>query len=227
MAIKYEDVVPWGRNYSEYVKMFSLELKDLNKKIIGCGDGPASFNYEGTKLRYNITSVDPIYNFTKLEIEKRIEETYKVVLEQTSKNFEKFIWEDFKNIDELAKTRIKAMKLFLNDYDNGLKEKRYIQGQLPKLNFLDNQFELALCSHFLFLYSDNMDLKFHIDSINEMLRISREVRIFPIIDNNLNISKHYSKVCEYFKNKNYIIEEIRVDYQFQKGGNRMIKIIRE
>ncbi len=223
MPVKYENVVPWGRNFNEYVKMFSLSMDDLNKKIIGCGDGPASFNYEASLKGCKIISVDPVYEFGKEEIEKRIEETYDIVMEQTIKNSKKFIWKEFKNFEELGKTRMDAMKLFLNDYDKGKQEKRYIIGELPKLDFEDNKFDIALCSHFLFLYSDNLNLEFHIEAIKEMLRIAKEVRIFPIIDTNLNISKHYYKVVEYF-GKNYKIKEMSVNYEFQKGGNKMIVI---
>jgi hypothetical protein len=43
-------VVPWGRTFKEYKKMFSLSESDLKKTILGCGDGPACFNAELTKL---------------------------------------------------------------------------------------------------------------------------------------------------------------------------------
>lgn len=227
MAVIYEKVVPWGRNYDEYSKMFNLTDEDLSKKILGCGDGPASFNAEGTEKRFNITSVDPIYCFTKEEIEKRIEETYELVLKQTRENSKNFLWKEFKNVEELAEARMKAMKFFLSDYEKGLKEKRYIQGELPNINFLKNTFDLTLCSHFLFLYSDNLTLEFHIESIEEMLKISKEVRIFPIIDNNLNLSKHYDKVVNYFNNKNFIVQEEEVEYEIQKGGNKMLKILKK
>ena len=44
MAFKYETVVPWGRSFEEYQRMFALTEQDLNLRIVGCGDGPASFN---------------------------------------------------------------------------------------------------------------------------------------------------------------------------------------
>ena len=44
-----EKVVPWGRSFAEYIRMFSLTEEDLEKRILGCGDGPASFNAELTK----------------------------------------------------------------------------------------------------------------------------------------------------------------------------------
>jgi len=46
MTIKYHDIKPWGRSFEEYVRMFSLTPPDLKRKILGCGDGPASFNAE-------------------------------------------------------------------------------------------------------------------------------------------------------------------------------------
>ncbi len=37
---------PWGRSLDEYQGMFALSPDDLAGKIIGCADGPASFNCE-------------------------------------------------------------------------------------------------------------------------------------------------------------------------------------
>jgi len=64
MAIRYESVVPWGRSYREYVSMFDLTHSDLNKSILGCGDGPASFNYMMYKNGKKAVSIDIIYQLT-------------------------------------------------------------------------------------------------------------------------------------------------------------------
>jgi len=224
MPIEYKNVVPWGRRFDEYCQMFDLTESDFKKAIISCGDGPASFNFEATKKGYSVTSIDPIYFFTKEEIQKRINETYEIVLEETCKNKEYFVWKSIKDIDTLGKLRMEAMQLFLDDFDKGLREKRYIPGELPSLNFQELQFDIAICSHFLFLYSDNLSLEFHIQSIEEMLRIADEVRIFPIINMNLTTSKYYSPTIQHFQNKHLKVSEILVDYEFQKGGNKMLSI---
>ncbi len=52
--MKLEEVVPWGRTLAEYQSMFSLSETDLTAKILGCGDGPASFNAEMMKLGYSV-----------------------------------------------------------------------------------------------------------------------------------------------------------------------------
>ncbi len=68
MAMQLEKVVPLGRSLDEYIKMFALSEADFNQRILGVGDGPASFNAEATKLGFNITSIDPIYQFSGAEI---------------------------------------------------------------------------------------------------------------------------------------------------------------
>lgn len=56
-------VVPSGRSFDEYQRMFALGADDLRLSILGCGDGPASFHAEATPLGRRVTSCDPIYQF--------------------------------------------------------------------------------------------------------------------------------------------------------------------
>lgn len=46
MAVQLDNVVPLGRSLKQYRLVFDLSDEDLNRKIIGVGDGIASFNYE-------------------------------------------------------------------------------------------------------------------------------------------------------------------------------------
>lgn len=95
---------------------------------------------------------------------------------------------------------------------------------MPKLNFKDNEFDLALCSHFLFLYSDFYDYGFHRDSILEMLRISQEVRIFPLLTLMLETSPYLDRIIQEFSNMGYKVNLIQVPYELQKGGNTMLSV---
>ena len=222
MAFKYKDVVPWGRNYTEYIRMFALSGNELRQKILGCGDGPASFNYECNKRGGNVVSIDPIYNLTKAEIQERITETYHEVISQTEKNKDKFRWDIIKSPDELGKTRMNAMKIFLEDFEQGTIDKKYIPASLPNLPFIDNEFDISLCSHFLFLYTDNLSYSFHVDTIKEMLRVSKEVRIFPLLNVNAKKSPYVQRILSDFKEKELAIK--RVNYEFQIGGNELLVI---
>lgn len=80
--MKLADVVPWGRSLAEYCAMFSLQEIDLQGRILGCGDGPASFNAEMTALGRAVVSVDPNYNFSGAEIAQRVAETYDAIIFQ-------------------------------------------------------------------------------------------------------------------------------------------------
>lgn len=223
--MKLETVVPWGRNLQEYKKMFQLSSADLQSKILGCGDGPSSFNEEVTKLNGNITSIDPIYQFTKDEIQQRIDETSSVVSKQLRENKNDFVWKNIKNVDELVDIRLRAMSDFIKDYEDGKKEKRYIHNELPKLVFENDSFDLVLSSHFLFLYSEHFDLQFHIDSILEMCRVSKkEVRIFPLLDLKNSRSKHLEPILKILKDKGFETKIIKTDYEFQKGADEMLCI---
>jgi hypothetical protein len=69
-----DQVVPWGRSFGEYRRMFGLTDDDLKASIVGCGDGPAAFNASVTRLGGRVVSCDPLYRFTADEIGDRIRE---------------------------------------------------------------------------------------------------------------------------------------------------------
>ena len=54
MAFQLAEVVPWGRTFDEYVAMFSLDATDRSRSILGCSDGPASFNAEGIERKVKV-----------------------------------------------------------------------------------------------------------------------------------------------------------------------------
>ena len=222
MPFELKQVVPWGRSFEEYASMFSLTDKDLNSKILGCSDGPASFNVQMKRNRQVCISVDPIFQFTAEEIKKRIDESFDEVLSQTRKNENEFIWQNINSVEELGKIRKNAMHQFLADFELGKKENRYIAGELPKLNFKNQQFDLSLCSHFLFLYSKQFSLNFHISSIKELCRVAKEARIFPILELGSKTSRHLEEILEILTNENYQFEIKTVPYEFQKGGNKVL-----
>ena len=227
MPVEYKNIVPWGRSFREYVDMFRLGDEDLKKSILGCGDGPASFNYEMTRQGRSVVSVDPIYNFDRELIEKRIDETYVEVLEQTRENQDKFVWDNIPSVEELGKIRMSSMRLFLDDFEAGKQQGRYVAGELPELPFKNDSFDLALVSHLLFLYSEQLSLDFHLKAVDELLRVAGEVRIFPLLDLNSRRSLHVDEVIDHVAEKGIFVREEKVKYEFQKGGNRMLRIVRD
>lgn len=224
MGFSLESVVPWGRSLDEYVQMFGMTTSDLAKKIIGCGDGPASFNAEMTNLGASVVSVDPIYRFSKEEIQNRIDQTCLAVSEQLQKNKHDYVWHKIASVEQLVEVRLEAMNKFLIDFSSGKDSRRYLDFELPKLPFKDSSFDLALCSHLLFLYSDQLDFEFHLDSISEMLRVAEEVRVYPLLKLDGRPSPFVDRICENMKAIGVQADRIKVDYEFQKGANYMLSL---
>ncbi|WP_199736669.1 class I SAM-dependent methyltransferase [Fibrisoma montanum] len=116
------------------------------------------------------------------------------------------------------------MNLFLDDYDTGMAEGRYQYQQLPTLSFADQSFDLALVSHLLDLYSAHLSEDIHLQSIRELLRVAREVRIFPLLTLTGELSPYVAKVEKQFTDWGYESERLMVPYEFQKGSNQMLRI---
>ncbi|NEP84899.1 MAG: class I SAM-dependent methyltransferase [Okeania sp. SIO3B3] len=224
MTIKLEKIVPWGRNIDEYISMFDLTPEEKKLKILDCAAGPSSFNYEMTFQRYNVISCDPIYQFNTDEISQGIQATSQNIIDQVKANYDTFVWQNLQSPENLLKVRMAAMEKFLLDFPNGFEQKRYLIAELPKLPFENHKFDLALCSHFLFLYSDRLSAEFHLESILEMCRVAKQVRIFPLLKLSGEISPLLTPIIENLTTQGYKAEIKEVNYEFQKGGNQMLQI---
>lgn len=224
MVFTLDKVVPWGRSFDEYVAMFALSKEDLGKRFLGCGDGPADFNAVLTNRGGRVVSADPLYHFSEEEIRKRINETYEEVMAQTRENKDEFIWKHISSVEELGKVRMAAMEGFLSDYPKGLIEGRYIDASLPVLPFKVQEFDIALCSHFLFLYSEHFSVDLHVRSIEELCRVALEARIFPLLELGAKTSRHLDVVINRLREKGFEVSVEKVPYEFQKGGDEMLKV---
>lgn len=206
--------------------MFALSDSDLRSRIVGCGDGPASFNAEVTRLGTAMVSCDPIYKWNSTEIHNRIKATYDHMIEQTRNNADEFVWHSIRSVEELGQIRMAAMQAFLNDYDRGKVEGRYVEAALPTLPFGDARFDLALCSHLLFLYTDQLGEAFHQSAILELCRVATQVRIFPLLALGGERSPYVDASMNALSHAGYDVSIDRVPYEFQRGGNEMLSIRR-
>ena len=220
-------VVPWGRSFDEYRRMFALTDGDLGGRILGCGDGPASFNAEATRRGTRVVSCDPLYQFSAGQIRQRIDETAPEVLEQARRNAHEFVWDEaIPDVNGLKRVRMTAMSAFLDDYAPGRAGGRYFDASLPALPFGDGAFDLALCSHFLFLYSQQLDETFHVQSMRELCRVARDVRIFPLLALGGQPSPHLGAARDALTGQGWQTSIERVPYEFQRGGNEMLRVCR-
>lgn len=226
MAFTLDTIVPWGRSYAEYVTMFGLTAHELQQRILGCADGPAGFNALLTQAGGNVVSVDPLYAYDAATIAQRITETFPVVLAQTQQNHTEFVWSTIPSVTHLANIRHQAMNVFLADYTQGLAAGRYRCMALPTLALKTNSFDLALCSHLLFLYSAQLSLEFHFNAIMELCRVASEVRIFPVFELGAQPSRHLAPLLSELAAIKYPATLVTVAYEFQRGANQMLQIKR-
>ncbi|MBN1763671.1 MAG: hypothetical protein JW860_00290 [Sedimentisphaerales bacterium] len=224
MAFELNDIAPWGRSFDEYVRMFDLTDDDLKLRIISCGDGPAGFNSRMKRRGCRVISCDPIYEFAYCQLRERIRTGFDEVIAQTRKNRDNFVWDTIRSVEELGRIRMAAMEEFLADYEVGREEGRYLPASLPQLPFAGRQFDLALCSHFLFLYTGQLTLEFHQRAILEMCRVAGQVRIFPLVDLDINRSAYIEPIISEFEKQGLCVEIRHVPYEFQRGGNQMMII---
>lgn len=204
--------------------MFALTDADLAAPILGCADGPASFNAEATARGHSVMSCDPIYRFSTSQIRQRVGDTTEVILEQARRNQHEFVWTSITSIEHLRNVRTSSMDMFLNDFDAGKQQGRYVAAELPTLPFGNATFRLALCSHLLFLYSEQLSEEFHVAATSEMCRVADEVRIFPLVALGSVGSGHVASVTDRLRQAGHEVEIERVDYEFQRGGNEMMRV---
>lgn len=222
--MELDQVLPWGRSMDEYIAMFALSELDLQSRIVSVADGPASFNAEMAALARLVISVDPLYQFSAAQIAQRIEAAYPLVMAQVESHRNDFNWDHIADPGALGQLRMQAMQTFLADYEGADAKQRYINAGLPDLPFAAQQFDLALCSHFLFLYSDKKDLAFHLAACRELCRVAREVRIYPLVRLDNSPSPFIEPVMESVRFLGFEATRQRVAYQFQRGASDMLVI---
>lgn len=219
-----EDIVLIGRTFEEYYKMFELKEISEDKKILDVASGVSSFCAKANLKGYNVTASDRIYCFSPSEIEEKCARDLELVLEKLPDVKDSYKWNYFKDIRALRKNRELAYKAFIADFEEK-GNSRYINVGFPKTQFKDDQFAISLVSHFLFLYDEHLDFNFHKKTILELIRItSDEIRIFPIVNLRYKISSFVNKLMKDHEFENYEMKIKKVDYEFLKNGNEMLKI---
>lgn len=226
MRDKFEldDIVLVGRTFDEYYRMFNINNVSKADNILDVASGVSSFSAEANLKGYNVTASDRIYRFSPSQIEKKCSKDLEIVLEKLPALKDSYKWEYFEDIPALERKRKAAYKMFIADFkEKG--NKNYVNVEFPQTPFKNNEFTISLVSHFLFLYDEHLDYEFHKKTILELIRItSGEIRIFPIINLRYNRSLFVDKLMEDPEFKDHQMEINKVNYEFLRNGNEMLKI---
>lgn len=213
-----------GRTYDEYLKIFDLN-EDILKRgpILDCPAGASSFAAEAKKKGFDVTACDILYRHPIDRLTEKGLDDLQHVFEKLEEVSGLYTWYYYKNTKEVISLRRKALEGFTKDFTNGLKEKRYVFASLPELPFPDKSFETVLSGHFLFLYSDRLDLDFHRTCLDEFVRVCRgEVRIYPILGLDAKPYPHIDEIISSLDTKGIKAEIREVPFEFLKGATQMM-----
>jgi SAM-dependent methyltransferase len=225
MGMQLDRVVPFGRTLAEYRSMFNLTDQDLQRQILDIGAGPASFTAEMSSLGYQVTAIDPIYNFSGAEIQQRFDDCVDQIIGQIENTPQDWVWKFHKSPADLRATRELALQLFLADYTAGKTAGRYMAGEVPDA-IGNTAYSLILCSHFLLLYTEQLSWEFHRDAVTKLLQQTNELRIFPLLTLMWDRSPYLDKLCEHVEQLGYQTQIVPVEYELQPGGNEMLVILK-
>ncbi|MEK6671941.1 MAG: class I SAM-dependent methyltransferase, partial [Nitrospirota bacterium] len=135
----------FGRTYAEYMDMFGLDESMLKQgPVFDCPAGASSFAAEAHQKGFDVTACDILYNLATDELMEKGKNDLQHVFEKFNEVNHLYVWKYYKDKNEVMTLRNKALEIFAGDCMNGLKEKRYIQAELPYLPFPDKTFSLVL-----------------------------------------------------------------------------------
>lgn len=216
-------VPAWGRSAAEYEAFFALSDVPSSARVLDCGGGPSSFAAGwGGKGRF-VVAVDPVYRLSGRNIEADFESTSARMLKGAREAYARFIWDHYESPESVVRLRRDVLSTFLRDFRSAAANGRYVAGQLPDLPFRAKSFDLVLCSHLLFLYSAEFDSETHVSHLREMLRIGREVRVYPLLDMAGNRSMHLDGTIRTLQGW-ADVEVVPVPYEFRRGDSNMLRL---
>jgi hypothetical protein len=223
---KTDEVILLGRTFDEYVGMFGLDESTLRTShILDAASGVSSFCAEANAQGYRVTASDRIYTLGADEVERKCSRDLDNMIVQLAGIRENYVWDYFADLDALRAKREQAYRGFVADYrQHG--HSRYITTEYPNSGFADGQFDLALVSHFLFLYDEQLDYDFHRRTLLELLRVAREVRLFPLVNLRTERASAVAKLATDPVFSAYTIRIVPVAYEFIRNSGEVMVIRR-
>lgn len=212
-----------SRSLAEYRAMFALTDDHLAGTVLDCPGGAASFAAEANAAGGQVTACDPLYALSPAEIRDIAVDDLRRAHRYISDHPDEYVWTFFADADHYLASRTASGELFAAHHAGD--PDRYVPAGLPALPFSDGEFDLALCSHLLFSYADRLDRTFHLTSVLELARVATEVRVFPLVPMGMTTNPDLGRVRAELAEAGLDTTVTRVGYEFQRGGNEMMRIV--
>jgi len=212
-----------GRTFTEYQRMFGFDPATwAGHRVLDCPAGPCSFVAEANDYGVEASAVDKMYDQSTAALSNSCAEDIETAMAALDGVKDLYVWEFYDDVSELRAHRERAASRFLFDYaHNG---DRYVYADLPATPFADRTFDLVLSAHFLFLYDDRLSYEFHLETMQELLRIGDQLRVFPLHGFDADQSELVAELVENLQVEGYTTDIRVVPFEFQRGANEMLVV---
>ncbi|WP_267256693.1 hypothetical protein [Coxiella endosymbiont of Ornithodoros maritimus] len=211
----------WVHSFEDYQAMFDLTDTEFDRKILDYPATVSSFNAEMLKAGYDkVISADPHYDLEPMDMLKHVDNVIQRLATQLHHYANRIHTEGEKTLEDILALSNQYAQIFVTDYSQGLIENPYQVAHLPHLPFADFQFELDLCADLVFRNETDLPQL----AIMELCRITHEVRIFPLLDEQGKVLDTLDPLILTLQEKNYGIEVRKVPYKLQRGSNAMLRL---
>ena len=163
-----------------------------------------------------------MYRFSARDFLADFDLTAAQMLAGMQKARDRFKWDYYGSPEDVVQRRRDVLTSFIADFQ-ATRSGRYVSACLPELPFLSESFDLVLCSHLLFLYSAEFDAKTHLSFLRELLRVGREVRVFPLLDMDGNPSAHLDNTIQALRTSTSV-ELVPLSFEFRSGDSKMLRL---
>ncbi len=213
-----------SRSYDEYRAMFDLP-DPLPRSVLDCSAGGSGFTAVAAGLGVDAVAVDPAYTMNDRDLAEAVRAgstTGGGIVDQYPGDF---TWSWYGNREAREQLRSEAAERFLAD--RTAHPERYVAASLPELPFEPGRFDVALCSHLLFTWSERFGAEWHLDALRELCRVAAEVRVFPlVVQGNGAPVPFLDDVRRALDEDGFGSEVRKVPYEFQRGADQMLVLAR-
>lgn len=227
--VQYDHQISFfGRPYAELLRCFGVSEAQLRgKRVLDCPAGPSSFVAEANRRGIEAVGVDPLFYRSPDALARLALSDFDDMFARVRRSPDRFVARTYASIDDAEGARRAAIDVFLDDYRTGFAAGRYRCGALPRLEFADRAFDVVLCAHLLFVYSEKLDFAFHEAAVAELCRVAaEEVRIHPIMTSSNERYPRLDELLDLARSLGFEGAVEAVDHEFFRGSDRTLVLRR-
>ncbi|PHQ79629.1 MAG: hypothetical protein COB66_06480 [Coxiella sp. (in: Bacteria)] len=219
---KHEVIPGWIHGLEEYEQMFDLKPEDFKKSILDFPGSISSFNAEVHAEAKHVVSGDAIYAKDMTEMQAYADKLFALNSEYLTQHADDLLQKGKDGLEFVFEMWQRNQARFLEDYAAAKGQGRYERVLMPNLPYETHQFQLALCSDYVFNGHAHNDCRPE-QVVLELCRVAEEVRIFPLLTETGDISEWLGPIMLELQNNNYGVEVRQVSFENLKGGNAMMR----